>query len=175
MKKFFTVLLAIILTVSVFYIPATANTKTSISTQTQNLRTLFSAELCEIKPSLIKPNETEILQFSNGESLIDTAKMLNRKDIKHVIISCGSNGGIYASNTLCAKISVPKINVVSTIGAGDSTIAGFIYSLYNGKSITEALTFGFSTGTAACLTEGTTPPKETQILKIIKDVKLDIL
>ena len=133
------------------------------------------AELCEIKPSLIKPNETEILQFSNGESLIDTAKMLNSKGIKHVIISCGSDGGIYASNTLCAKISVPKINVVSTIGAGDSTIAGFIYSLYNGKSITDSLIFGFSTGSAACLTEGTTPPKETQILKIIKDVKLDIL
>ncbi len=54
MKKFFTVLLAIILTVSVFYVPGMANTKTSISTQTQNLRTLFSADLCE---TAIKEND----------------------------------------------------------------------------------------------------------------------
>lgn len=132
-------------------------------------------ELCEINPSLIKPNETEVQQFSKDDDFIITAKMLNKQGIEHVIISLGGDGGVYASSKLCAKISVPKIDVVSTIGAGDSTIAGFLYGFYNNLNTEDTLKSAFATGSAACLTEGTTPPKREQILKILNDIKLDIL
>ncbi len=132
-------------------------------------------ELCEIKPSLIKPNETEAQQFLKSDDFVTTAKELNKQGIEHVIISLGGDGGIYASNCLTAKISVPKIDVLSTIGAGDSTIAGFLYGIYNDLKLEEIIKTAFATGSAACLTEGTTPPEMAQILKILNDIKLYIL
>ena len=67
-------------------------------------------------------------------------------------------------------IKVPSISPVSTIGAGDSTVAGFIGAYAQGYDIEACLKTAVSFGTAACLTEGTDPPRPEDVQRIRQEV-----
>ena len=49
------------------------------------------------------------------------------------------------------EIRVPKINVVSTIGSGDSTLAGFAYGLYCSLPLIDTLSLALSFGSSNAL------------------------
>ena len=126
--------------------------------------------LKRINPYLIKPNEEEIAEYtgvSDKSQLCDIALELNHNGIENVLISLGENGAILASGKKVYTAKVPPIRAVSTIGAGDSTIAGFISSC---DSPEQRLRTAVSFGTAACLREGTNPPLKKDIKKISKSV-----
>ena len=53
----------------------------------------------------------------------------------------------------------PKVQAVSTVGAGASSIAGFIAVAMEGLPPEECLRRAVSFGTAACLTQGSQPPQ----------------
>ena len=53
------------------------------------------------------------------------------------------------------KASSPKVEKKSTVGAGDSMVAGFVLSLSQGKTFEEALKYGVACGTAATMNPGT--------------------
>jgi 6-phosphofructokinase 2 len=52
-------------------------------------------------------------------------------------------------------ITAPKVIRKSTVGAGDSMVAGIIFFLSRGKSLLEAAKFGVACGTAATMNAGT--------------------
>jgi fructose-1-phosphate kinase PfkB-like protein len=64
----------------------------------------------------------------------------------------------------------PVIEAISTIGAGDSTIAGFLAGAYASNDAKVCLKTAVSFGTAACLTSGTLPPKKEDIEKIYAQI-----
>ncbi len=130
-------------------------------------------ELIKIKPYLIKPNEQEISQLlgrkvETCEDALIYAKKLYEEGIKNVIISLGSHGFCYWGSDGGFSIQVPEILSISTIGAGDSLIAGFIAGMKIHNDIKDALKLAASFGTAACLTEGTNPP-DKDVIGDIKD------
>ena len=53
------------------------------------------------------------------------------------------------------KISAPKVDVRSTVGAGDSMVAGIVYSLTQGKDLLEAVQYGVACGSSATMNPGT--------------------
>ena len=53
------------------------------------------------------------------------------------------------------RIIPPLVNVQSTVGAGDSMLAGIVISLLNNQSIIEAAQYGVACGTAATMNQGT--------------------
>ncbi len=128
--------------------------------------------LLNIKPWLIKPNEEEIKEYFgaiNEEEIIEKALFLNRRGIENVMVSLGGDGAILVNDGKVYRAYVPEIEVVSTIGAGDSSIAGFISGTGDAK---EKLKRAVSFGSAACLTKGTNPPKEKDIKEIYEQVKI---
>ncbi len=127
-----------------------------------------------IKPWLIKPNITECSgKNKSKEQLISTAKELCSSGIVNVMISLGGDGAIYASSDSVYTVSVPSIQPLSTVGAGDSTIAGFIAAHSQGYDIKNTLSLACATGTASCLTQGTEPPMREDIDRILKSITLD--
>lgn len=130
--------------------------------------------LRRIKPWLIKPNSEEIEAYFGGKmsepELYEKALELNRDGIENVMISLGGDGAILVNNSEIYRAYVPKIEVRSTIGAGDSSIAGFI-SVDSGSDI--RLRTAVSYGSAACLREGTNPPLLADIEKIYRDVRIE--
>lgn len=132
-------------------------------------------ELSELKPWLIKPNEQEILSLCKGgvktiDDALRAAGELASVGIDNVIVSMGGQGAVYVGKDTALIAQVPKITPVSTIGAGDSTVAGFVSAFAEGLEMPECLRRAVSFGTAACLTEGTQPPLPTYVERIMRSV-----
>lgn len=128
-------------------------------------------DLLELKPFLIKPNEEEISEYVDTKvtdlaSAEIAANSLKSQGIENVIISLGDKGAILAcaDGIFCAK--PPQIMVKSTVGAGDSMIAGFLSAISNGYTYIDALRLSIAFGTAACTTIGTKPPSNDTINSI---------
>lgn len=131
--------------------------------------------LRRINPWLIKPNAEEIEAYFGGElseeRLCAIAMELHRGGIANVMISLGGDGAILAAEGQLWRAHVPAVEVLSTIGAGDSTIAGFISA---DALPAERLRTAVAYGTAACLREGTTPPLPDDIARIRRMVEIEI-
>ncbi len=126
-------------------------------------------DLEKIKPWLIKPNEKEIFDLTKSKNYIESAKALS-KISSNVLITLGADGCVFSSYDGLYTANVPSITPVSTIGAGDSTIAGFIYSKVEGYTLEDSIRFSLACGTAACMEEGTNPPRKEEIEKIFNSI-----
>lgn len=127
-----------------------------------------ASDLTAVKPWLIKPNEEEISMYTDtkvvdAESALKAAKEIYGKGIENVMISLGARGAVLYCDEGGFHCPAPKIEAISTIGAGDSSIAGFIAATKLGLSKKEALKYAVCYGSAACLTEGTRPPRREDI------------
>lgn len=101
----------------------------------------------QANPWLVKPNHRE-LEAWVGHALptladiIAAAKKLKAQGIANVIISMGANGSLWLSDDGIIQAQPPKCeNVVSTVGAGDSMVAGLIYGLSKDLSQQDTLVF----------------------------------
>ena len=122
-------------------------------------------DLRELHPWFIKPNEQEIGMFlgktpASVREAADAARELVLAGISETaMISLGGDGAAYSDGKNTYVLHVPKLeNPVSTIGAGDSTIAGLLAGTAQGLPQTDALRLAVAYGTAACMTAGTLPP-----------------
>ncbi|OOF64465.1 1-phosphofructokinase [Rodentibacter pneumotropicus] len=98
-------------------------------------------------PWLVKPNHRELEAWighalNSEEEIINAAQQLKAQGIENVIISMGVKGSLWINNEGAIKTQPPKCeNVVSTVGAGDSMVAGLIYGIKQGLSKSETLAF----------------------------------
>ena len=68
----------------------------------------------------------------------------------------------------------PKIDVRSTIGAGDSTLAGFIDATVKGFNVENVLKRAMAYGVSACMQEGTLPPISSDIEAIENKIAVEV-
>lgn len=89
----------------------------------------------EGSPFLIKPNIHELESAYNktldtDDKIVTLCKsIINEHDISYILVSMGSKGSILVGNDIVLKADVIPVNVVSTVGAGDSMLAGMIFGL----------------------------------------------
>ena len=138
----------------------------------------FSKEnLFASNPWLIKPNEEEIGMYTDVEvtdfaSAARAAEQIRTQGVENVIIS-SSKGAVLACAEGTYVAYAPKIKVESTIGAGDSSIAGFLAAGKSGKSYAEMLKNAVAYGSAACTTEGTKPPLPEIVASCLADTVVE--
>ena len=90
-------------------------------------------------PWLIKPNTEELSDalgsdISSLEAQIEAATRLQALGIEHVVISHGADGVNWFSHAEALQALPPKVSVASTVGAGDSLLAGMVHGLLSGHS-----------------------------------------
>jgi 1-phosphofructokinase len=78
-------------------------------------------------PWLIKPN-TEELADALGHST-DAIRELHQLGVEHVVVSDGAAGVSWYSPGTALHATPPKVRVASTVGAGDSLLAGMLHGL----------------------------------------------
>ena len=83
-------------------------------------------------------------------------------------ISLGEQGLAYAGKTLPHQCSQ---DLLSTIAAGDSVLAGYIYGYLQGWTKMEMLKTAAAFGTAACFTPGTLPPQRGVIARLKEEME----
>lgn len=134
-------------------------------------RSFALADLVEARPWLIKPNEEEISAYlgrtvKSLEDALSAAQKLFDVGIANVMISMGEKGACLACADGQFIATPPRIAAVSTIGAGDSAIAGFLAATNARVDAADALRTAVAYGSAACLTEGTRPPRAGDVVQI---------
>lgn len=136
----------------------------------------FSLEdIFEVQPWLIKPNQEEISEYLSCEintiaEAIEKAQIFADHNIANVMVSLGEQGAMLLNGNKCYIATPPVVNAISTIGAGDSSLAGFIAAAQKGCDAAGCLKNAVTYGTAACLTEGSLPPTAADIAAIYAQV-----
>ena len=85
-------------------------------------------------PTLVKPNLEELSQWAGRpietlEEQADCARILQAQGIPHVVVSNGAEGLIWFGPDASWQAIPPRMQVVSTVGAGDSLVAGLAHGL----------------------------------------------
>jgi 1-phosphofructokinase family hexose kinase len=99
----------------------------------------------EVRVSLIKPNTSEL------EHLGMTAHEVFEKHGVSVLHSRGELGLEYVGPEGQLQQHAARINVINPVGAGDATLAGFVFALEQNQSVANALNMAVACGAAACL------------------------
>jgi 6-phosphofructokinase 2 len=69
----------------------------------------------------------------------------------------------------------PSVKVRSTVGAGDSTVAGFVFRYAGGKPLEDCVRFATAAGTAATLAPGNQLCKLRDTQRLAAQIKIGIL
>lgn len=90
-----------------------------------------------------------------------------------ILLTRGSEGAeLHLPGTVLAQLP-PPIEVVDTVGAGDASIGGLLFSLITEPAAGWAghLRFSVATGAAACLQAGATPPPLALVGQVLSAMK----
>ncbi|VVB71938.1 1-phosphofructokinase [uncultured archaeon] len=131
-------------------------------------------------PNIIKPNIHELSELVGRElkdldEIVAAAREINLQGVEIVLVSMGPRGILLVSNGQEYQAIPPAVKVESTIGAGDSSVAGFIYGLVGGKNLKECLTYAAAAGTATTLRQGTALCQKDDFERLVPQVTLKVL
>jgi len=110
---------------------------------------------------LLKPNLSELSTLCDVKSISVVnlerlaKKFLLDNDCEILVVSMGAKGAMMITHDLTEYIPAPVVYQQSTIGAGDSMLAGMVLSLSMGRSWSEMVKYGVAAGTAATMKQGT--------------------
>lgn len=126
---------------------------------------------------LIKPNIGELAALVGKEKLeetdVDQAAQLiiSQGKAEIVVVSLGSRGAVLFSANEKIQIAAPDVEVKSTVGAGDSMVAGMLSVLIQGGNYKEILSMGIACGSATTMAEGTGLFKKENVERLYKEIQ----
>ena len=83
-------------------------------------------------PWLVKPNTEELADALDNAA--DAISQLHQQGVEHVVVSDGAAGVSWYSSGATLHATPPKVAVASTVGAGDSLLAGMLHGLLSGEA-----------------------------------------
>ena len=125
---------------------------------------------------LIKPNQKELARLAGVESQTKeeqeafALKMVADNIAQYVVVSLGKDGAFIAHKNGVDYVKAPVISVKSTIGAGDSMVAGLIYGIVKNETPKNMLRWGVACGVSATLSEGSDLAHKHNIDAILKQL-----
>ena len=115
------------------------------------------------KANVLKINDDELLIIQRMFGYIDitqenTCRLIMRDyQLDMLILTCGDKGSYIFTKDEMSYLSTNDIEVVDTVGAGDSFTASFIASMLKGKTIHEAHRIAVNVSAFVCTQAGATP------------------
>lgn len=132
-----------------------------------------------LHPFLIKPNKQELAEMMNLENLskediVKNAFELQKRGARNVLVSMAGEGAILVTEDGDVYSSAAhKGNVVNSVGAGDSMVAGFIYGYLKNKDYKDAFETGLCAGSASAFSENFATKEQVEEL-LIKQRKMTV-
>lgn len=151
------------------------SSKVAVDTSDEPLLALASAFPASA-PDLIKPNSEELAQLTGADSAalehaaaqgdptsaVAASRILLDRGVSAVLATLGSAGAVLVTADGSWYAGAPSITAVSTVGAGDSSLAGYILADVENCSNADKLRRAVAYGTAAAALPGTTLPLPEQ-------------
>ena len=138
--------------------------KDIISNANKNIKVILDArdEAFKIglreKVFLTKPNKKELGEYFNKkiestDDIIKYARELIKDGSKNVIVSLGKDGSVLVTENEVYIGNAPKGKLISSVGAGDSMVAGIVYGLSNNLSIVDSYKYAIASGSSTACSE----------------------
>ncbi|MEL0658794.1 1-phosphofructokinase [Psychromonas arctica] len=131
-------------------------------------------------PWLIKPNDEELSEFvgrelETPEACQQAAQDLASKGIENIVVSLGAKGVMWLSkddqnDALWRYAQPPKMNVVSTVGAGDTLVAGFCWGYMKQWQAEQTLSFATALSALAVSQVGVGVPSVQVVTDLQKQI-----
>ena len=111
------------------------------------------------KPWLVKPNRDELAalvgrELPTIEDVIGAAEWLSEQGAQNVLVSLGKDGALLCAEGKRLYQPAPDGEVIGTVGAGDSLVAGFAAGWQRYGDMAQALRLGIACGSATACAEG---------------------
>jgi 6-phosphofructokinase 2 len=128
--------------------------------------------------TLIKPNQVELSDFigapldSDDACIAAARKLIVDKRVEAVALTLGEGGALLITADGAWRSEPMQIEVVSTVGAGDSFLGGMVAATAAGHRLDEAFRMGVDAGSAAVLSPGTELCHEADVKRLLPKVKI---
>jgi len=148
-----------------------AGGRVAVDTSEAPLQALVDA-LPGAAPDLMKPNGEELASFTGGdpdelesdpEATAEAARQLIGRGVGAVLATLGGNGAVLVTSEGAWHATPPPTTVVSTVGAGDSSLFGYLLGDIRGLPAPDRLALAVAYGSAAAGLPGTTIPLPSQL------------
>ena len=148
--------------------------KVAVDTSEGPLSALVAAladDGADAAPDLMKPNGEELASFVGGDeeafeadpaTAAQAARQLVDRGVGAVLVTLGGAGACLVTAEGAWHATPPPITVVSTVGAGDSSLFGYVLGDVRGIPPEERLALAVAYGSAAASLPGTTIPEPDQ-------------
>nr|WP_300045639.1 1-phosphofructokinase family hexose kinase [uncultured Nocardioides sp.] len=145
--------------------------RVAVDTSEAPLQALVDA-LPDSAPDLMKPNGEELASFTGGDAdelesdpraTAAAARQLIERGVGAVLATLGGNGAVLVTPDGAWHATPPPTTVVSTVGAGDSSLFGYLLGDIRGLPAPERLALAVAYGSAAAGLPGTTIPQPSQL------------
>ncbi len=110
---------------------------------------------------MLKPNLGELSSLAGkkeiqpGEVKTIAREIIAKGNCEVIVVSMGADGAMLVTAEIAGIFKPPAVERKSTVGAGDSMVAGIVFYLAQGKDLTQSVQYGVACGTAATLNAGT--------------------
>lgn len=132
----------------------------------------------EAKPFMIKPNRYE-LEMMTGQKLDslqkirDAAQKYIDMGVQVVAVSLGEDGALITDSKETFYAPRLKIDVKSTVGAGDSMVAGLVAGFMGENSLEDTFRMGVACATTRCMTDSFKTIEKTVYKAVLDMVKTE--
>ncbi|MBG9989153.1 1-phosphofructokinase [Aerococcaceae bacterium DSM 111176] len=129
------------------------------------------------QPFLIKPNEQELaeifeVEINSEADIVHYVQELQDRGARNVIVSRGGDGSLLVTeNGEVYRANVPDGELVNSVGAGDSMVAGFMAAFNTTGDYKESLRQGAASGSATAYSVGIGTKELVETL--IKEIKVE--
>lgn len=127
---------------------------------------------------LVKPSLRELAELSGRDLPTHmqqreaAQRLIAQGQAQLVALSLGGEGAMLVSADQCLLAEALPVPVVSSVGAGDSFLAGLIWALDQGHDLPAALANAVAAGAAAVMVPGTTLCQPEQVDRLRQQVQL---
>ena len=158
---------------------ADSSAKVAVDTSGAPLVAL-AAGLEQHAPDLMKPNGEELASLTGGDAVAieadpaaaaAAAGVLVSRGVGTVLATLGGSGAVLVTAQGAWHATPPPTTVVSTVGAGDSSLFGYLLGDLRGVEPAERLRFAVAYGSAAAGLPGTTIPTPTHVRPELVEVR----
>ena len=138
--------------------------KIVLDTSSEALKAMMGSPLF-----LVKPNHHELAELFNttistpAEAITYGRKLLN-EGIQHVLVSMGGAGAVYLHDNKAYTAKAPVGKVLNTVGAGDSTVAGFLAGVAQGLTYDACFQLAVAAGSATAFSHDLATKKAVETL-----------
>ncbi|MEJ6979163.1 1-phosphofructokinase family hexose kinase [Pedobacter sp. P351] len=126
---------------------------------------------------LVKPNLGELGRLVGKDALDNESadeaaqELINEGKAEVIVVSLGPQGAYLITKDIKEHIPAPTVKKLSTVGAGDSMVAGMVSVLARGGNYSEMVRMGVACGSAATMNSGTQLFKKEDALRLFKWLK----